>query len=80
MHALNPTGIRGDFGSGGAKMDTVQAKLSRRTSFTDLFFSPGEWLLSRFLRIDRTGSPLFVGCRSIPRPNDPRDANPCFKP
>src|SRR5262249_25959811 len=49
----------GELGNGHASMNTVQAERSRRTSCADLFFRPGEWLLSRFSRIDRARWPLL---------------------
>ena len=40
-------------------MNTVEAERSKRTSLTDLFFRPGEWLLAGFSRIDRARWPLL---------------------
>jgi len=41
-------------------MDTVQAERRTRVApFADLFFRPGEWLLSQFSRIDKTRWPLL---------------------
>jgi 4-amino-4-deoxy-L-arabinose transferase-like glycosyltransferase len=40
-------------------MHLVQAERSKRTSFADLFFRPGEQLLSRFWRIEQARWPLL---------------------
>ena len=41
-------------------MEVVQAERGTRlTPFADLFFRPGEWLLSRFSRIDQARWPLL---------------------